>query len=132
MNYTTVTDAERMLQLWCPKISGYVKQIRGNLAYDEKINIHWWINNLWYVEVEGTREGWEYPEEIRAWLTVDIKKDVVIFNNSNAEGFGGNCGARTIKWKRILYKMFEEECNRHTRPKLFHFYRNIYLDKGGE
>lgn len=127
MNYNSILAEVRMVHIFCPKITRYLGQIRKKLSEDEHINFHWWTGNRFYIEVEDTQKGWKHPENIRLFLTVDVKKDKVIFNNSKDDGFGGNCGARTIKWKRALSKMFMEEYWSGDKEKFFHFYKSRYL-----
>lgn len=96
-----------------------------NLSEHEELNIFEWVGNRFYFEVKDTRGGWGSVENMRCWFTVDLKNDVIMWNDTaDKHQVRGNCGVRTNKWKTLLLKWFDPGVKERV-----HWYKNRYLKK---
>jgi hypothetical protein len=103
-----------------PRVAIVADWLHAHLSEHEELNIYHWHKSYFYLEVKDTREGWEPVSNMRCWFTVDLKKDVILWNDNFPQR--GNCGVRTNKWKSLLLKTFGLK-----RKACVHWYKNRYL-----
>ena len=125
----TRNESSEILKLSTTTIADLLKWLEDNLGATEKLDIHQWCNEWFYIVVVDTREGWSHPEETRAGFTVDIKADKIMWSNEPypTNTHGGNCFVRTSKWKGLLRQKFGPDISTK-----FRWYKNFYLKKGGQ
>ncbi len=119
-------ESAEILKLSTTTIADLLKWIEDNLGDTEKLDIHQWADEWFYVVVEDTREGWKHPEEARMGFTVDIKADKIMWSNESypTNAHGGNCFVRTARWKGLLRKKFGFKVSTK-----FNWYSSRYLKK---
>ena len=76
----------------------------------ESIDISYWTNNFWYVEIIDKR----YDLGMSCWFTIDIVNNKILWNNEK-----GNCGLRSKRWAKLVKAKFPNlKAHEH-----FHDYR---------
>ena len=107
------TDTIRLL--FCaklPRIQKALQMILDNLTPRESVEMTYWRDEVWYVEVidlpmrrrlSGTQE---VVSAIRFGLTIDVKRDKVLWNKDQ-----GNCWVRGRRWDKIVAAGFQKEWN---------------------
>ncbi len=79
-----------------------------NLSKNEKIDISQWYNDFFYIGVNDPEikcERVNHPVKMRIAFTVDIKHDIILWNN-NQNLQKGNCFVRDRKWIKALATSF--------------------------
>ena len=117
--YKTERACHSILKQKCPEIGKLLELIESKLYSTEKIEISQWCNDWYYVIIEDSRFAHlGYPANAVCGFTVNINKDIVMFNNDTSDNAnGGNCFLRSEKWKRIVNK------NLNANSDMFHFYK---------
>lgn len=97
--------------------------LEREIAEFEKIDVHEWFAERFYIVIEDQRPGWPDPVEAsRMGFTVDIVADKILWCNDPLKP--GNCFVRTSRWKSWLMKSFDG-----VLIEKIHWYKNCYLPK---
>lgn len=114
--------AGSILKTLCPNIRSLIRDIENNLAAFEEIDIYRWVGNWYYIVVDDPRLS-SHPQNIRIGFTVNIKRDIIMWNNDSSDNLsGGNCFLRSAKWKNFVNKRWNKAVNK----EMMHFYEFVY------
>jgi len=109
-----------LIRIHNPNIYKILQWLETKLKPSEVIDIHYWASEWLYIIVED-RNIKEYIVNMRMGFTVNMSKDIVMYNNDKSDNhWGGNCFVRANKWKTNLRKYLGNQYNEHT----FHIYKD--------
>lgn len=87
-----------------------VSWLISNLKKHETIDLHPWVDTLWYVVVKDERVT-QYPDSSLIGFTIDVKADRIFWAHATWKrraGFtkGGNCFCRSFRWWRLMERQY--------------------------
>jgi hypothetical protein len=110
---TAPAIAQLAVQTGGPTFRRLVNWITASLRKHEDIDIHQWVDSLWYVVVNDNRvKG--YPFKMQIGFTIDVVKDRIFWSyvdpSFEVPGFtnGGNCFCRSHRWWRLMVDQYPQ------------------------